>query len=291
MSRIDTLIASQGPAATAQNTMVDGATGGFGGLTPDISNWLGQSPYVKMQGIAFLLEAPRGFRDLADPTYMTKALKNMIENQMTSWDGIDLSLTVEIGEREMGNSGQTLQHVTKTTRGAIEPASTLWDINGNYWGKFLTTWIESLMPHPDSGIVGNVLQGRLSSTEILLDYDSCSVLFVEPDVTMTKALKAVVVFNMRPQGNGEQTISMSKGTANEAQQLSITWTGTGEYGHEVEALGTSFLAKLALTNANPNGRVSHLADEAVRQGWTDITAATEDGYIESLAKITQVAAT
>lgn len=288
MARIDNVITSAGSASSALNRMVDASYGGLNGLTADIPSWINSTPYVKMNGICFLLESPRGFKDLADPIDMTRALKNIVEVHATSWEGIDLGLTVEQAEREAGSS-RVLQYVTAVTRAPVAPVMTVWDVYGGYIGHFFTTWIEKLMPSSEAaGVVGTVLDGTISVEEILLDYDSCSMCFVEPDHTMRKAVKAVVVFNMRPLTNGEQNIVINK-EAKEAQQLSIEWTGTPEVGDRVKDLGTKLLESLSLTSANPNGRVSHLMDEAKRHGWADI-ASVDAGFAKQLANIEQATA-
>lgn len=287
MSRITNITANAGPATAAQQPMVDASYGGLNGLLTDIPSWVSSSPYIPMNGIAFLMEAPLGFADLNDPADRTRALKNITEVRATSWDGLDLGLTVEVGEREAGPT-RVLQYATKTVRAPVAPSMTVWDVGGGYISQFFTDWIEQLMPNPDTTVVGTVTSGLLTQEQILLDYDSCSILFVEPDPTMTKAVRAVLVFNMRPTSNGEQNIMINQ-DAKEAKQLTIEFTGTPETGDQVKALGTTMLATLNLTNANPNGRVSHLADASTRQGNANISSSTS-GFVEQLAAVSQVTA-
>lgn len=251
----DALLTGQAQSRGRQVPLLDLQYGGQNGYAPNMGEWASTTHYVRRNLVCLLLEAPKGFKDMPDPTFWVSALKSMVEVHAKSWDGFTSGLTVDVGaETAVGGGGEKFHDFTNVTRAQTVPVSTFTDLYGRPIQQFLHDWITYLIADPDTKVpMLSTVSGK-APTDLLADMYSATMLFYEPDPTHTKVAKAWLTTNMFPKSTGDILGKRDLTAAGEALEISVEWTGLTQTGMGVVNFAQQLVDNIILTNANPNLR-------------------------------------
>lgn len=252
--------------------------GGQHGHSMDIGNYISNASYVSKPVIAFLMEAPRGFQSMADSESLVQALKAIVELHSETIEGLDASVSVEYSDTPIGGSNEVQQDVINVMRERSTPSHTVTEKYGESVTNFLLNgWIYPLLGDPETKYPRIVYQDGVDVQDLLPDFVSATVLYVEPDPTGRKAQKAWLITNMKPSSSVEVLGNKDKRSGGETRQLSIEFTGIQQVGAGVLKLAQKKLDEANLSGANPYYRDAFIADSSA-----DVNRA-ERGYTEDLA--------
>lgn len=248
------LLTGQAQSRTVQVPQLDLQFGGQQGYAPNYGEWASTTHYVRRNLVAMLLEAPKGFSMLPDPTYYVSALKAMVEVHAKTWDGFKSTLTVEAAETAVGGAGEMFQDPTNVKRERTVPVSTFVDMYGRPMQNFLHDWITYLIGDPDTKVPMISTIAGLKPSDLLADMYGATMLFYEPDPTHTKAAKAWLCTNMFPKTTGDIIGKRELAADMETLELSIEWSAVTQTGAGVVKFAQKLMDQINLANANPNMR-------------------------------------
>lgn len=240
--------------------MLDLKYGGQNGFAPNLAEWVSNTHYVRRNLVCILVEAPKGFQMLPDPTFWVSALKSMVEVHAKSIDGFAAGLEVEVQETAVSGGGEMMQDFSNITRARTNPSFSFVDMYGRPIQNFLHDWIINLIGDPDSKIPAISTMAGVKPTDLLADIYSATMLFFEPDPTHTKVAKAWLTTNMYPKGTGEITGKRDLTAAGELSELTVEFTGISQTGLGVISFAQALLNKINLENANPYARAAFTQD-------------------------------
>lgn len=273
MSRITNAILDQKAFGRGSSQpMLDLTYGGQHGYAPNLTEWVSNQAYVRRNLIPILLEAPRFFQLMPEPQKWVETLKSLLELQCRTIEGFNAALTVELDEHPVGGAGEMQQEVTDVKRARSEPSFTFVEKYGMPIQTFLSQWIQYGLMDPDTkyALVGT-LEGQ-KPEDMLADWYSASVLFMEPDPTHKKVVKSWITTNFFPKGTGEIIGKRDLTSASEVLNLTVEFTGISQYGLGANLFAQQILDSINSTNANPYLRPSFIQSIS-----SDVAAATE-GY-------------
>lgn len=252
--------------------------GGQHGHSMDIGNYISNASYVSKPVIAFLMEAPRGFRVMENGEKLVEALKAIIELHSETIEGLNASVSVEYSDTPVGGSNEIQQDVINVMRERSTPTHTITEKYGESVTNFLLNgWVYPLLGDPETKYPRIVYQEGVNVEDLLPDFTSATVLYVEPDPTGRKAQKAWLVTNMKPSSEIEVVGNKDKRAGGETRQISIEFTGIQQVGVGVLKLAQKKLDEANLAGANPYYREAFIGDTTA-----DVKKA-ERGYTENLA--------
>ena len=240
----------------------------IGGLDNDknIHTWMYNQPYHRRDLIAIVLETPKGFDYLPNPTMWHQAVKALFEVHAKTIDGLDSSLTVDSTETESGLSGGKMKSPSNVTR--AESNVTLGGIQEAYGIPFeilLDIWIRYFIMDPDNKAP---LITTLPNADKITVYDptywTCSVVFIEPDVLLRKATHGWLTVNLYPANNPEIVGKKDKTTGRELKELSIEMGGMSvpPTNRRVMDLSNRVLTNIKLYNTTPDEIMLPVVDVA-----------------------------
>lgn len=284
MSRLThTLIGETAYGKMKTAPMIDITNGGQFGYMPDYSAFVSSAPYVRKNLIARVMEAPRGFRDLADGQKYVDALRAIIELAPKTIEGLSSGLTVDFAESAFGGAGEMIYNVSNVTRAPSNP-SISWD---ERYGKpiqtFHTSWILQVMQDPETKYPWVITNGNGNVTDLLPDYMAMTCLFFEPDPTHTKIQDAWLCTGMMPKSDGTREGRKDGTGAGEMLELQIEYTATTQVGLGVIAMAQKILDTINLSGVNPNTRPAFVDNIAA-----DVAAGV-NGYAEQVAAASRAA--
>lgn len=256
---------------------VDLTNGAQNGYSTDFTTYVSNSTYTKRNIIALLLEAPAGFNDLNSPDYWVATLKALIELHPKSITGLQSELTADFVETAVGGAGEMQEDISNVTRQRSTPEFTWVEKYGKPVWAFFDGWIRNLLMDPISKVPAVVASGTARPTDLLPDYTSMSVIFIEPDPTHTQVITSWLCTNMMPKTTGANEGRRDLTQAANEVEYSITFTALTQVGFGVNQFAQQLLDQLNLNGANPNLR------QAFLQGVSADVAAQQDGYVEQIA--------
>lgn len=286
MARVQNAILSGEFTAGYTSPMLDLRYGGENGYAPNLAEWVSNQAYIQRPLIALLLEAPLGFRFMNDPVFWTAALKNLIETHPKSITGLNSSIEVDWGsENPVSGGGEVQQDFTDVKRQRSIPVFTWVEKYGRPIQTFLYEWITNLIADPDTKVANIATLAVGDNIDLLADMYSATVLFIEPDPTQRRVLKAWLCTNMAPKGTGDILGRRELSSAMENQELQIEFTALTSSNLGVRAFAQTVLNSINYTNANPN-----LQPSFVSALQADVVAA-QGGYINQIATMAGQSAT
>lgn len=276
--------------------MVDLGRGGQHGHMVDYEAWCSSTPYVRQNLIPRVITAPRGFAKLPNPPMWYAGLKAIIELHTKTISGLNSTLEVESIQQAMGGAGEQIDAPVNVTRSKSEPSHSLDEKYGRPVTEFLDSWIMNLIMDPETKYPNVLKQDKVIVPDLLNDFFSCSVLYIEPDPTMTKCMHAWYVTNMYPQAGATREGNFDLTGSKEDLSIDITFTGITQVGVAVNNFGQTVLNSINknAVNANPNLRpVLHHGKQptelAEREGMLTSTLAAATGFEELLAQASKSA--
>jgi hypothetical protein len=264
-----------------ENVILDLRDNGVMGFQPDYPSYLSNASYIKRNMIPFLVQAPRGFKDL-DPTGgMTETLKALVELHAKTIDGLNSTLTVDWSETAFGGAGEMQQDVTNVMRERSVPNFTWVEKYGKPINRFLELWITGLLMDPATKYPGVVMDSNVPPADLLPDYIAATMLFIEPDPTHTRVVEAWLCTNMMPKTAGENIGKRDITTAGDITEVAVEFSAITQVGRGVRAFAQNVLDSLTLKNVNPNSRPAFMKEIS-----NDLKTGTP-GYSETMAEASQ----
>lgn len=257
----NTLLGEQGVGALSNAAMVDIRAGAQNGYISNIGTYVANANYIPNQMFCLLLEAPRGFNYLPNPDVQIGYLKALVEEVAHSITGLQRGLEVEFVSVPVSGSGEIQEEVSDVKRPRSNPTFGIYEKEGRSVSYFLEQWITYLLMDPDAKYP--MLSSIVSTggpTDLLADYRSATMLFVEPDRQHKKVVNAWLCTNMMPHGTGDWTSRRNKNDAPNVVELSIQFTALTQTNYGVRAFAQRLLDKMNLLKVNPDFRPAYLSD-------------------------------
>lgn len=255
---------------------------GQNGFRTDFEGFVNNSSYVRRNMIAVLMEAPRGFQHLPQPEQWVATLKSLIELQANSIEGLNSTLSVEFSEVAVGGAGEMQEDITNVTRERSTPTFTWTEKYGKPINAFLSGWITNLMMDPITKVPNVMTRSGDKPTDILPDYTSCTVMFIEPDPTHTRVVHAWLSTNMMPKTAGETVGARNLTTAGETVEYSVEFTALTQEGLGVQLLAQRYLDEMNMAAVNPNLKpafINHIESDII---------AEDSGYHDHLDRASKI---
>ena len=261
MARVtDALLQGKAFSKGSTQPMLDLSYGGQMGFSPDLREWVSNQAYVRRHVFCLLLEAPESFNLLTDqnPDIWVRNLRALVELHPKRIEGLNAGLTVETAETPVGGGGEMQQEFTDVKQARSEPVFTFDEKYGMPIQTFLRNWITYSLMDPNSKVANVGTLGTNAPTDMLADKYSASMIFIEPDPTHRKVVKAWLCTNMFPLETGDIVGSRDLTTAMNLQELSIRFTAITQFGLGVNVFAQKLLDNINLANANPYLRPAHI---------------------------------
>jgi hypothetical protein len=277
MTRLtDTILSGRAYGKGLQAPLVDLKNGGQFGWSTDHKSWVSNAAFVRRNVIARLVAAPRGFADLDEPQLWVETLKALIEERAKTIDGLQGELTVDYAANPFGGAGEEQEDPTNVTRARSTPNFTWTEAYNRAINAFWEGYITNLIMDPITKYP-NVLTRGVKPSDLLPDYFTFTTMFIEPDPTHTKVVKAWLCANMAPKGAGAVEGRSDKAGGGETQDLSVEFTAITQVGLGVNLFAQRMLDEMNLTGANPNHRPAFI------DSITADVARGAKGYAEQIA--------
>lgn len=233
---------------------VDLSLGGQNGLMQSPYQWTSSAGYVRQKIIAILISAPLLMDFIDNPAIQISALKSLIELMPNKIDGLQSTVTWDYDGPLVGHAGEKFVSPLKAARAVSAPVFEWSDKYGQAVTKFWTEYGRLLILDPDLGVPGIVAApGYISggSPPILPEMQTMTVLYIEPDPTMTNVTNAWLSTNMMPLTGGEIVGRREMGGAGEVPTISVEFTALTLIGKAVNTLAKNYLASLSLQDLRP----------------------------------------
>lgn len=240
--------------------VVDLRTGGQGGYINDFRSFISNSSYVRRHVIPILLEYPRGFDYLDQPEVWKGILKALVEEHAKSIEGLNGSISMSFVETPFGASGEMQEDFSQVTRARSQVTFTWVEKQGRPIQEFLNYWIYYLFAHPDTQtpMIGSLPQNKDKYFDFLPDFNTMSMIFIEPDPFMKRVSEAWLIVNMAPKGSGDLQGSRNISDAMQQRELSIEFTGMQMMSNGVRMFAQSLLDRLSFTGLDAQNRRSSI---------------------------------
>lgn len=281
----ETLLGKTGFGTDRLTPMVDPARGGQFGFSTDPVNHVSQTQYVRKNLVIRLLEPPRGFNDLPNPTVWRQTLKSILELQPNTVEGFNSQLTVDYVSTPFGGAGEEQETMSDVKRARTTPSFAFTERYGRPISTFIDQWILELFGDPISKYP-NVCTRVSKPIDLLSDYRTCSFIAFEPDPTFRFIDKAWLVVNAGPKQGAPIEGRRDQNAAGENLNFTLELTSISFVGKAIDELAQIFLNEMSITGANPNNRASFITkvDASVN------SAAAPIGFAENIAELARAAA-
>ena len=249
-------------AALSFAPTVDLRIGGQNGYVPDYRTFISNSAYVRQNVIPFLVEYPRGFEHLPNTEIWIGTLKALIEQQAKTIEGLNGTISVSYIENPIGQSGEQQEDVSQVQRARSTPSFTWVEKQGRPVHLFFNGWIFYLIGHPDTQVPALVSleMNRNKRFDYLPDFNSMSVLFIEPDRFHQRVVEAWFCVNMMPKGSGDLNGGREIGGAGQGRDVNIEFTCMTLMSMGVLQFAQSVLDELNYIGLNPQTRRSSVEE-------------------------------
>jgi hypothetical protein len=254
--------------------------GGQNGFLHDPQNWTSLAPYVRQQLFAVLITPPVGLEFVENGGLWLQSLKSLIELMPTKIDGLRSTVTNDFDGPLAGGAGEKLETVINATREVSAPSYTWPEKYNMSIARFWTEYSRMLIMDPDlktPGIVASPLYLSAGQPAWLPEMHSFTVLYVEPDITMSRVVNAWLSANHMPKTGGTIEGRKEKGAGNDIPEQSIEFTALTQIGQAVNGLAQNYLNSLALQNLRPLDLAPLIPDVDVN------VRATNNGLADELA--------
>jgi hypothetical protein len=257
---------------------------GQNGFRTDFEGFVNNSAYVRRNIIAVLVEAPRGFQHLPQSQFWVATLKSLIELHAQTIEGLTSTLTVSYVENAVGGAGEMQEDLQNVVRERSTPTFTWVEKYGKPINAFFEGWITNLMMDPITKVPNIMTRNdpQKRPTDILPDYTSCTVLFIEPDPTHTRVVSAWLSTNMMPDTAGETVGSRDLTSPNDSTVYTIKFTALTQQGLGVQLLAQRYMDEMNMSAVNPNLKpafVQHIEEDIV---------AEDSGYQDQLDRASTI---
>lgn len=267
---INQFVGTQGYNRERNRHMVDLSVSGQHGMVPDHRVWANQTPDISGFTYARVIRAPRGFADMPEPHRWYAALKSLVERHCRSISGLTSTLQVDVRETPWGWAGEQYQVDANVTRERSQVQLQLSaDLYGMPYQAFVDAWITNLIRNPDTKYANSVqMESARRPENMLADYRGATILYFEPDATLTKIRKAWMQFNSWPTAGLPFQSMGDKLGGGELSEGTLSLTGITMTSVGIDRFAATFLGGLSLQGSNPA-----LAPSTIDQVQADLLAA------------------
>lgn len=281
-----TLIENQAYGNYSTTPVLDLSYGGQQGWATAFPEWINNAALVPTNVIPILLEAPAVFQLLPNPDRWVAGLRSLVERMALRIEGLNGTLTFETADHPVGGAGEIQHEIVDAKQARSEPQFVWMEKPGRSVNRFLRTWMEMGGMHPETKFAGmSTLQNQVTPDgrklgDRLPDWYSMTMLFIEPCPLHKTVVQSWVITNMFPTTAGDTTGKRDKNSAASLVELSIPFTGLGQYNIGNNVFAQQYLNRLNITNALPTVRGSFYNKLNGNFGISeaDVEAADKTGY-------------
>jgi len=240
------------PTIDIRNGSQWGALPVIGGVEngANINEWMHEQQYLRNDLIPVVLSVPKGFELLPNSDQWKQAVKSMLEVHAKTIDGLDMSLTVDKVDKDLGLSGAKFSEVANVTRASSTVSITVEERYGNPFEILLDVWIRVLLRDPDlkAPLITRIANAENLPTVWSPEWTTMSAIFIEPDILLRKPIRSFLVSNMFPNGNPELIGKKDKSAGREGKTITIELGGFAipSTNRRVHKLATEILTNLKL---------------------------------------------
>lgn len=257
----NSILGNKGHLERAQAVGVDLRVGAQNGAATDFRGFVSNAAYVRKNIICILVESPRGFRDLGDEDVLTGTLKALVELHPRTIDGLNMTQTWEYVDQTVGGAGEVQSDPSDAKRAPSTPTFGFVDKYGLVIQQFFNLWGNGLIMDPITkyaAVIANPTGRR--PTDLLPDYNSATMCFIEPDPTHTKVQRAWLCCNMKPRTSGDALGSRDLTQGGQLAEYTIEFTAMTQVGAGVNEFARKLLGMLDLNGMNPNLHQAFIQD-------------------------------
>lgn len=270
----NSLLGQKAFARSANQPMIDITSGGQFGYAPNIAQYTSNAAYVRKNVFPIVLEAPGFFQLMPDPQKWVQSLKVLIENRSITIEGLNRTLKPEFDDHQVGGGGEIQQEVVDVKRTRSEPVHTFIEMYGAPITTFINYWIQYGMMDPETKYA---LVGTLSGEkpdDLLPDWFTATILYIEPDPLMRKVVKSWVCTNMMPMEGVEDIGKKDPTSPSEILKITMPFTAITQSGAGVNTFAQKIMDSIKIINANPYERASFIQNissdlQAIKEGYSD----------------------
>lgn len=273
---------TQAPHQTGtQAPFEDPRYGGQYGWANDIPEYLSQAPYTSGQIIPIQMRSPSGLRLLGDGGITEGAFKSLLEVGSHRIEGLRRSLQPSVNQYEVGGSGTEFHYHSDVKEEQSEVTHVMYDRNNacisRLWEFFYRTFI--LDPKTKTPMIVTI---GPRPDKILPDFYSWVMLYIEPDITQTRAVDAYMIVNMSPKTMPTIEHRRDLSAGREIREISISFTGMQDTSFGTLAVAQMILDRVNHTGANPQMQPAPLED-------IDASVAKHPGFLDGIDKMSKAA--
>lgn len=251
---VQRMLGRQGFAKNALSPIVDPRMGAQMGFMPNFRELPSNTPYGRKPMIPILVQHPL-FMDYIEGGQLVKdTLKVLVEEHPLSIEGINLTMTPEFIETAVGGAGQMQKIVSNMMLTPSSPSFSYQEKYGKVLTRFYTFWKKVAMMDPETKFPQILHMATEMPEEILENFMSMTMLFIEPDPTHRYVVEAALVSNMMPASGIPRELARNLPEGDTALQFSMEFTGVTESTDAVFDFAQEVLNSITLTGVSPNNR-------------------------------------
>ena len=270
---VNRMLGKESFAKGAYSPVVDPRMGQQMGFMPNFRELPSNTPYTRKSMIPILVQHPL-FMDYIDGgQLLIETLKVLVEEHPLSIEGINLTITPDFAETPVGGGGQKLRIIQNMTQAESTPSFSYQEKYGKVITRFFTYWQRTAMMNPETKFP-EILHMAISDMpeEILENFMSMSMLFIEPDPTHRYVVEAALLSNMMPSSGIPREMVRNLPDGDQALTLSMEFTSVTESTAAVFEFAQEVLNSISLTGVSPNNRPAafdsiHANVEAANRGY------------------------
>lgn len=263
------------------NTALNAMYGGQSGFTLDLANFINYTPYLRRQCVPVLVEAPRGFLDVAGGQECIAVLKALLETGYRSFEGLNQTIESEFVGTDLSD-GNTFEVISNSKYTQSAPSFAYVEREGRPVGTFFDWWRLDYGMDPQSK-TPNIITKGVSPADMLPDYYTATMLFFEPTKNWRQIDKAWLCFNMFPKNGAPIEGGRDLTRAGELVEFNIEFTCMQEISEGVNQFAQTILETFSLFGASSLKKQS---------SWQQIDAnvqAKDTGFNDQLRRQTSTA--
>lgn len=221
------------------------------------AEWINNAAYVSRNLIAVVIQTP-GFFKLFDDASITKDLQetyvDLMELEAETIEGLQATLTVEVGEHLVGSGGEMQQETVKSSRARSNVTYTWREKLGKPINRFLDILIRYGDMDPDTGapLITSVSSKFKKGNIYTPNYKAGTVMFFEPDLAMKNVVEAFLVTNFFPLTAGEITAKRDLSAAGEMKVYSVEFATLTTSNAATKAYAQKLLDGMTILKTNPD---------------------------------------
>lgn len=255
--------------------------GGMSGWQGDIKDYLSQYPYTSGQIIYMMLRGPTGPSLLNDGGLIVGSIKSLLEVGSHRIEGIRRSLQPTVEGYAVGGGGQEYHYPTDLKEDQSEPTHTMYDRLNGCVSRLWEYYYRMFIMDQKTKAPGIISLG-IRPEKILPDFYSWVGIYIEPDITQTKCVDAIMIVNQFPKTMPTIEHRRDMTAGREIREISITLAGMQDTSFGTLAIGQMLLDRINYTGSNPQMQNAPLDD-------IDADIKRHPGYMDGIDAMSKTA--